>query len=365
MTRPPSLTVLVTTDPQQRLEGQRLLPTPRLLTTSVVGALAYLNREGLRGATLLLSLPPPDLDLGWVQAQAQALDLRVILVGGPSRPGLLGARDLAAAAQLCREAAPVVTLDPAGSRSAAPRGVVTSGPVRPSLVPSGLPGVGAVSAGAVGSGVVSGGAVSASAGISGAGVTSATGGGVPSRQEPGLRLTLIGASTGGPRVLATLLRDLRPVGAVVIAQHISEGFGANLTQWLGTLTAAPVVTARDGLPLQGGHVYVAPDSHHVEVSAGALRIRPGRPGQEHLPSIDTLFASACSHRGPVTAALLTGMGSDGADGLAQLHRTGATTLVQSPDSATVPSMPQQALARVQPSGVLDPDALRAALRRLA
>ncbi|MFT2722453.1 chemotaxis protein CheB [Deinococcus sp. A31D244] len=347
MTRPPSLTVLVTADPQQRLEGAQLLPTPRLLTTSVAGALAYLNREGLRGATLLLSLPPPDLDLGWVQAQALALDLRVILVGGPSRGGLLGARDLAAAAQLCREAAPVVTLDPAGSRRAA-RGVVTSGTVRPGLVPSGLPGAGAVSAG-----------------ISGAGMTSATGGGVPSRQEPGLRLTLIGASTGGPRVLATLLRELRPVGAVVIAQHISEGFGANLTQWLGTLTAAPVVTARDGLPLQGGHVYVAPDSHHVEVSAGALRIRPGRPGQEHLPSIDALFASACSHRGPVTAALLTGMGSDGADGLAQLHRTGATTLVQSPDSATVPSMPQQALARVQPSGVLDPDALRAALRRLA
>lgn len=364
MTRPPSLTVLVTADPQQRLEGAQLLPTPRLLTTSVAGALAYLNREGLRGATLLLSLPPPDLDLGWVQAQALALDLRVILVGSPSRGGLLGARDLAAAAQMCREAAPVVTLDPAGSRSAA-RGVVTSGTVRPGLVPSGLPGVGAVSAGAVGSGVVSGGAVSASAGISGAGVTSAAGGGVPSGQGPGLRLTLIGASTGGPRVLATLLRDLRPVGAVVIAQHISEGFGANLTQWLGTLTAAPVVTARDGLPLQGGHVYVAPDSHHVEVSAGALRIRPGRPGQEHLPSIDALFASACSHRGQVTAALLTGMGSDGADGLAQLHRTGATTLVQSPDSATVPSMPQQALARVQPSGVLDPDALRAALRRLA
>lgn len=360
MTRPPRLTVLVTTDPQQRLEGQRLLPTPRLLTTSVVGALAYLNREGLRGATLLLSLPPADLDLGWVQVQAQALDLRVILVGIPPRAGLLGARDLTAAARLCWEAAPVVTLDPAGSRNAA-QGMVTSGTVRPGTVWPGTvtsspPGSGTAQTGAVTGSVVS-------SGLSGAGAISAPGG--ASGQGPGLRLTLIGASTGGPRVLATLLRDLRPAGAVVIAQHISEGFGANLTQWLGTLTAAPVVTARDGLPLQGGHVYVAPDSHHVEVSAGTLRIRPGRPGQEHLPSIDALFTSACSHRGPVTAALLTGMGSDGADGLAQLQRTGANTLVQSPDSATVPSMPQQALARAQPSGVLDPDALRAALRRLA
>ena len=311
MTSGPGLTVLVTTDPQRRLEGARVLPTPRLMTVSVMGALAYLEREGLRGATLLLTWSLPDLDLDQVRARTRALGVRVIVVGGPPLPGVLSAPDLAAAAALCR----VPVLMGAAPVPAAPAAVTAA--------------------------------------------TTAT----PART--GARLTLIGASTGGPRLLATLLRDLSPVGAVVVAQHISAGFGPNLTQWLGTLTGAPVGTASDGLPLRAGHFYVAPDGHHVEVSGGALRVRPGRPGQEHLPSIDALFMSACSHRGPVTAALLTGMGSDGALGLAQLHRAGATTLVQTPQSATVPSMPQQALARVQPSGVLDPDALRAALRRLA
>ena len=307
MTSGPGLTVLVTTDPQRRLEGARVLPTPRLMTVSVMGALAYLEREGLRGATLLLTWSLPDLDLDQVRARTRALGVRVIVVGGPPLPGVLSAPDLAAAAALCR--VPVLT-------TAAPAPAVLAGPVA-----------------------------------------------APARSGP--PLTLIGASTGGPRLLATLLRDLTPVGAVVVAQHISAGFGPNLTQWLGTLTGGPVVTASEGLPLQAGHVYVAPDGHHVEVGGGALRVRPGRPGQEHLPSIDALFTSACTHRGPVTAALLTGMGSDGALGLEQLHRAGATTLVQTPQSATVPSMPQQALARVQPSGVLDPDGLRAALRRLA
>ncbi|MFW8627330.1 chemotaxis protein CheB [Deinococcus sp. ME38] len=307
MTNGPGLTVLVATDSQRRLEGARVLPTPRLLTVSVVGALAYLEREGLRGATLLLTWSLPDLDLDQVRARTRALGVRVIVVGGPPLPGVLSAPDLAAAAALCR--VPVLT-------TTAPAPVAAPGPVAATA-------------------------------------------------RSGPRLTLIGASTGGPRLLATLLRDLTPVGAVVVAQHISAGFGPNLTQWLGTLTGGPVVTASEGLPLQAGHVYVAPDGHHVEVGGGALRVRPGRPGQEHLPSIDALFASACTHRGPVTAALLTGMGSDGALGLEQLHRAGATTLVQTPQSATVPSMPQQALARVQPSGVLDPDGLRAALRRLA
>lgn len=310
-TNGPGLTVLVATDPQRRLEGARLLPTPRLLTVSVMGALAYLEREGLRGATLLLTPPLPDLDLEQVRGRARTMGVRLIMVGGAPLPGVLSAPDLAAAAALCR--VPVLMgAAPVPAAPAAVTAAVTAAPAR-----------------------------------------------------TGLRLTLIGASTGGPRLLATLLRDLSPVGAVVVAQHISAGFGPNLTQWLGTLTGAPVGTASDGLPLRAGHFYVAPDGHHVEVSGGALRVRPGRPGQEHLPSIDALFMSACSHRGPVTAALLTGMGSDGALGLAQLHRAGATTLVQTPQSATVPSMPQQALARVQPSGVLDPDALRAALRRLA
>lgn len=177
-------------------------------------------------------------------------------------------------------------------------------------------------------------------------------------------LTVIGASTGGPRTLQDLLTDLRPQGAVVIAQHLSAGFSDNLTQWLGTLTPAPVLNPSPGEPLRAGTITVV-SGIHVTVSGDALRVHPGQPGREYLPSIDRLFHSALTWPGALNAVLLSGMGDDGAAGLAALHAAGARTAVQDPDSATVPSMPAQALARVRPTVQADPRGLRVFLERHA
>ncbi len=181
---------------------------------------------------------------------------------------------------------------------------------------------------------------------------------------PAAPLTLIGASTGGPRALQELLPGLRPRGTLVIAQHLSAGFSDNLTQWLGTLTPTPVRTAVTGAPLTPGVIYVA-SAAHVTVRAAQLHLHPGQPGREYLPSIDRLLHSAAGWRGALNAVILTGMGDDGAEGLAALHRAGARTAVQAPGSATVPSMPAQALARVRPTLTADLAGLRAFLERHA
>jgi len=78
----------------------------------------------------------------------------------------------------------------------------------------------------------------------------------------------------------------------VIAQHISGGFGQNFASWLSGVTGSEVRVARHLDPLRAGEILVAPDGQHLWLSGGVLHLQPGRPGLEHLPSIDRLFVSA-------------------------------------------------------------------------
>ncbi len=313
------MTLVVLLAPAE-LGRARTLPSPRRLCTSVAAALTELRRAP-PAATLLLVDPAPDLDWADLREQLRPLRTRLIVAGGHAPPGVRQVPTLAAALPLL-------------GRPAAPNG----GPV-----PGDRPGAPVDAAPTT----------SPLAGTSLAGTPMA-----------GTPLTLIGASTGGPRALQDLLSGLRPRGAVVIAQHLSEGFSDNLTQWLGTLTSAPVLNPAPGEPLRPGTITVVSGTH-VTLSGDTLRVHPGQPGREYLPSIDRLFQSGLTWRGPLNAVLLSGMGDDGAAGLAALHAAGARTAVQDPDSATVPSMPAQALARVRPSVQADPRGLRAFLERHA
>jgi chemotaxis response regulator CheB len=286
----------------------RTLPSPRRLCTSVGAALTELRRAP-PAATLLLVDPAPDLDWADLREQLRPLRTRLIVAGGRVPPGVRQVPTLEAALPLL-------------GRPAAPNGGAGTG------MGTDRHGAAADPAPAV------------------------------------MPLTLIGASTGGPRALQDLLTGLRPRGAVVIAQHLSEGFSDNLTQWLGTLTSAPVLNPAPGEPLRPGTITVVSGTH-VTLSGDTLRVHPGQPGREYLPSIDRLFQSGLTWRGPLNAVLLSGMGDDGAAGLAALHAAAARTAVQDPDSATVPSMPAQALARVRPSVQADPHGLRVFLERHA
>lgn len=161
-------------------------------------------------------------------------------------------------------------------------------------------------------------------------------------------LVVIGASTGGPQVVAATLAAL-PLGlpaAVLVVQHIAAGFVPGFATWLAGQCALPVSVAHHGGRLAPGTVSVAPSGGNVIVGPGLrVVIEAAPPGQHHVPGIDATFASAartCGQR--AVGVLLTGMGRDGAAGLAALRAAGAMTIAQDERTSTVYGMPAAAVA---------------------
>lgn len=179
----------------------------------------------------------------------------------------------------------------------------------------------------------------------------------------------IGASTGGPPALQTLLAALPadfPV-PVLVVQHITAGFLPGLVEWLDQSTGLTMRIAEDGAAPQPGHVYLAPDDHHLTVASdGHLRL--GRQPAENSvrPSADRLFVSLAEQMGERAAGvLLTGMGKDGAQGLRAMHERGAATIVQDRETSVVYGMPGAAVALRAAGQVLPIDRIGEALCRLA
>jgi two-component system, chemotaxis family, protein-glutamate methylesterase/glutaminase len=159
----------------------------------------------------------------------------------------------------------------------------------------------------------------------------------------------VGASTGGPQALLTLLGDL-PADlpqSVLVVQHMAEGFIPGLAQWLDALIPLPVVVGASGRRLRPGTVTIAPSGGNLIVQDDRLRVLvvPPEPGQFHVPGIDATFASLADSLGPAACGvLLTGMGRDGAAGLRLMRERGAVTLGQDEASSTVYGMPAAAAA---------------------
>jgi two-component system chemotaxis response regulator CheB len=161
-------------------------------------------------------------------------------------------------------------------------------------------------------------------------------------------VVVIGASTGGPPALATLLGALPPdiPAPVVVVQHMADGFVEGLAGWLDGVVRLPVSVALNGDRLRAGHVVVAPSDGNLVLENGQrLRIDEPAPDQLHVPEIDRTFRSVAeSTRGRAVGVLLTGMGRDGAAGLLALRRTGAFTIAQDERTSAVWGMPGAALA---------------------
>jgi chemotaxis response regulator CheB len=225
-------------------------------------------------------------------------------------------------------------------------------------------------------------------------------------------LVAIGASTGGPRALAEVLRRLpvaagadaeaklgggrRPFDAIsgrrvrgeevakeqnsftseprgsegrtssglaslgiglVIVQHVAEGFSAGLAEWLDKETEINVREARDGDLIESGCAFLAPTGFHMVVQAGAFASTGNRivlsqtpPVAGHRPSADVLFASVAGVYGHNSiGVILTGMGTDGAKGLAAIKNAGGRTIAQDEQSSVVFGMPKAAIQ----TGVVD------------
>jgi len=163
----------------------------------------------------------------------------------------------------------------------------------------------------------------------------------------GGRRGAIGASTGGPRALAEILKGL-PAGldaAVAIVQHVDLQFVYGLVDWLAEQTPLPVKLAEEGERPEPGRVYVAGTNDHLVVGPDqAFHYTPEPRDYPFRPSVDAFFHSLATEWAlPGTAALLTGMGRDGARGLLALRRAGWRTIVQDESTSVVYGMPRAAV----------------------
>lgn len=166
------------------------------------------------------------------------------------------------------------------------------------------------------------------------------------------RIVIIAASTGGPRALAEVVPALPvlPNVALLIVQHMPSGFTESMATRLDARSAMTVREGRDGEVLEGGTVYVAPGGRHMLVrrdgGALSLSVAVGTPVHGVRPAADPLMqsvATACGEN--AVGVVLTGMGSDGAAGLAAIRSAGGYGIVQSRETAVVFGMPQAALSR--------------------
>lgn len=163
------------------------------------------------------------------------------------------------------------------------------------------------------------------------------------------RLVAIGGSTGSPAAVLDIFRALPAdfPAPILLVIHINEPFGAAFAEWLDGQSTLRVRYPRDGEPLLtegGARVLMAPPGRHLVVRGGALRLVSGPERHSCIPSVDVLFESIAAELGPDTVAcLLTGMGRDGAEGLAAIRRAGGATIAQDEATSAVFGMPREAI----------------------
>lgn len=164
------------------------------------------------------------------------------------------------------------------------------------------------------------------------------------------KLIFIGASTGGTEAIARVVELLPPdAPGVCITQHMPPLFTKSYAARLDGLCQIQVKEAEDGERILPGHAYLAPgDRHLLVVRRGAnyvCELSDGPPVARHRPSVDVLFRSAANVAGKnAIAAILTGMGDDGARGMHEMHQAGAYTIAQDERSCVVFGMPKAAIA---------------------
>ena len=164
------------------------------------------------------------------------------------------------------------------------------------------------------------------------------------------RLIAIGASAGGTEAIREVLARMpADAPATVIAQHIPGAFSGAFAERLDKHSRMTVLEVREDQPLLVGHAYVATGGRHLRVVRSGARwhaqLGDEDPVRGHRPSVDVLFESVARHAGAnASAALLTGMGDDGARGLLALRRAGASTIAQDKATSVVWGMPGAAVA---------------------
>ncbi|MBI3388601.1 MAG: chemotaxis-specific protein-glutamate methyltransferase CheB [Deltaproteobacteria bacterium] len=184
-----------------------------------------------------------------------------------------------------------------------------------------------------------------------------------------VNVVAIGASTGGPPVLLTILSLLSKdfLAPLLIVQHIAENFLSGMADWLTKETSVPVhVATRAERPLPR-HAYLAPDGYQMGVTPdGSIGLVDAAPEHNARPSVSYLFRSVARVFGKTAiGVLLTGMGKDGARELKEMKNRGALTIAQDRDTAVVHGMPGEAIGLGGATLVLPPESIAAVLNQIS
>jgi two-component system chemotaxis response regulator CheB len=167
--------------------------------------------------------------------------------------------------------------------------------------------------------------------------------------EGGVELVAIGCSTGGPPALQHVFQTLPMLPIpIVVAQHMPQAFTRLFAERVNKLTSYTVKEGDDGEMLEGGTVYVAPGGMQMEVRRTAeglqIRVFAAKVNDLYAPSVDRLLISAseaCGER--LVAIIMTGMGDDGAQAIRRVRERGGRTIAESPQTAIIFGMPNEAI----------------------
>ena len=171
----------------------------------------------------------------------------------------------------------------------------------------------------------------------------------PEREGGKIEIIAIGISTGGPNALRDVFKDIDPnlKQPILVVQHMPAGFTAEFANSLNNICPLEVTEAKDGEPILGGHIYIAPGSFHMFVEhkplGNFIKLSQTEPRNGHRPSCDVLFESVANiYKNHALGVIMTGMGRDGAAQITEMRKKGAWTLGQNKESSIVYGMPKVA-----------------------
>lgn len=162
------------------------------------------------------------------------------------------------------------------------------------------------------------------------------------------KIIAIGASTGGPHAISTILKELPVnIGGIVIVQHMNDNNITSFVNYLDGICDLKVKVAQENDIVRNGVVYIARQRQHLTIKKADngyhLHYTPGKKINCMCPSIDVLFHSVALQAGiSAVGILLTGMGSDGSRGLKEMKKAGALTIIQDEKTSDIYSMPKEA-----------------------
>lgn len=194
----------------------------------------------------------------------------------------------------------------------------------------------------------------------------------PEVQKNNFDLVMIGASTGGPQAVQTVLKQLGKdlAAPILVTQHIDASFARHYVPWLSETTGMNVKFAEEAEICRNGHVYVAPPDYHLTVKInkeGKYYVSLNKDAEVHFlrPAVDPMFFSGAQVAGKsCIAILLTGMGRDGADGCKELLKKSGFTICESEESCAVFGMPKAAIEEGGASLVLPAGSIGSYVRKM-